>query len=65
MLEELQSNYGVGTFVAVLKAANFRSLGLLGRLGFVAASTRQVAEHGAEPDELVMVKQSTKAQNGA
>lgn len=65
MLEELRSAYGVGTFVAVLKAANFRSLGLLDRLGFTAASAHQVDEYGAEPDEVVMVKQSPKGRNAA
>lgn len=56
MLEELGSVYGVHTFVAVVKAANYRSLALLGRLGFGPASPREIAEYGAEPDERVMVK---------
>lgn len=34
MLRELQSHYGVHTFLAVLKAANVRSHALLLRLGF-------------------------------
>ena len=65
MLEELRSAYGVHTFVAVLKAANYRSLGLLRRLGFTPASRHQVAEYGAEPDELAMVKAVGVAQNAA
>ena len=56
MLAELRSEYGVHTFAAVLKAGNFRSLGLLRSLGFSPASAQQVAEFGGEPDELVMVR---------
>lgn len=63
MLEELDSIYGVGTFVAVLKAANYRSLGFLRSLGFGPASPQQLAQHRAEPEELVMVKTSVKVQN--
>jgi len=55
-LEELRSNYSVRLFVAVYKAANNRSQGLLRRLGFHPASAQHVVEFGAEPDELVMVK---------
>ena len=46
MLAELRSEYGVQTFAAVLKAGNFRSLGLLRSLGFSPASAQQVAEFG-------------------
>ena len=56
MLGELRSEYGVHTFAAVLKARNFRSLGLLRVLGFSPASAQQAAEFGAAPDELVMVR---------
>ncbi len=56
MLDELKARHGVPLYVAVLKAANFRSLGLLRRLGFRHASAEQVAEFGAEHDEFVMVK---------
>jgi RimJ/RimL family protein N-acetyltransferase len=56
MLDELRTAYHVHTFVAVLKAANFRSLGLLHRVGFARAGEQQVVQFGAEPDELVMVK---------
>ena len=59
MLEELGSQYGVHTFVAIFKAANFRSMGLLRRVGFSLASSRQVAEFGGASDELVMVKSRT------
>jgi [ribosomal protein S5]-alanine N-acetyltransferase len=56
MLEELQANYGVHLFVAVLKAANYRSQALLHSLGFQDASMQQMVEFGAEHDEAVMVK---------
>jgi RimJ/RimL family protein N-acetyltransferase len=65
MLDELGAEYGVQVFVAVLKAPNFRSLGLLHKLGFVKAGARQVSEHGAEPDETVMVKDLTAASASA
>ena len=55
MLQELHAAHGVHTFAAVLKGANYRSLGLLRRLGFQPASAAQLAEFGAEPDEVVMV----------
>ena len=56
MLGELRSNYAVSMYVSVLKARNYRSLALLEKLGFERASAEQVAEFGAEADELVMVK---------
>jgi RimJ/RimL family protein N-acetyltransferase len=56
MAEELRVNYGVHTLAALLKAANFRSLGLLRSLGFVAADAAQRASLGAEPDEIAMVR---------
>jgi len=56
MLAELRSEYGVHTFAAVLKAGNFRSLGLLRSLGFSPASAQEAAELGGAPDELVMVR---------
>jgi len=63
MLEELRTHYGVSLFVAVLKAANYRSLGLLRSLGFQSASPQQVVEFGAEPDEAVMVKPAAPAES--
>lgn len=59
MVEELRVQYGVHTLVAVLKAANFRSSGLLRSLGFVAASPAQAQAFGAEPDEVVMTRPAT------
>jgi ribosomal-protein-alanine N-acetyltransferase len=56
MAEELRVHYGVHTLVAVLKAANFRSAGLLRSLGFADAAPEQAAACGAEPDERVMVR---------
>jgi RimJ/RimL family protein N-acetyltransferase len=54
MLIELAAQYGVHTFLAVLKARNFRSVALLEHLGFVPATADQAEGAGAEPDELVM-----------
>ncbi len=65
MLDELRTNYGVSLFVAVLKAANYRSLGLLRSLGFHSASSQQVVEFGAEPDEAVMVMPVARIENAA
>jgi len=62
MLEELAGEHGVNTFVAVLKAGNFRSLGLLASLGFAPGTADQAVTFGAEPDEVVMVK--TRPQDG-
>ena len=56
MLEHLQEAYQVSTFVAVLKAKNYRSEGLLRKLGFHRASAEQEARYRDEADELVMVK---------
>ena len=58
MLEELTQSYGVHTFVAVLKIANFRSMGLLRHLGFEAGDTKDAQIYEAEPDEVVMIKDS-------
>ena len=56
MLVELQVNYAVNLYVAILKSRNYRSVALLRKLGFEPASAEQVATFGAESDELVMVK---------
>ena len=58
MLEELRSQYGIHTYVAVFKSSNFRSSGLLRKLGFFPASAEQAADYGAEPDELTMVMEA-------
>ncbi|KPJ82135.1 MAG: hypothetical protein AMJ58_02500 [Gammaproteobacteria bacterium SG8_30] len=56
MLHELGTQYEVERYVAVLKASNFRSLGLLRRLGFGSADESEAAAWRDTPDELVMVK---------
>jgi RimJ/RimL family protein N-acetyltransferase len=65
MLKELHEQYGIGIFIAVLKAKNYRSVALLRKLGFVLASEEQAARHRDEPDELVMVKSSAATANAA
>lgn len=56
VLEELRSNYAVHTAAAVLKTANYRSVALLQRLGFLPASEAQIAEFQPDADERVMIK---------
>ncbi|MCU0564911.1 MAG: GNAT family N-acetyltransferase [Desulfobacterales bacterium] len=56
MLDELREHHRVRLFVAVLKARNFRSVGLLLKLGFGPGSAEQCAAFGAEADELTMVR---------
>jgi RimJ/RimL family protein N-acetyltransferase len=60
MLDELRTRHGVHTFVAVLKAANFRSEALLRSLGFEPGEPDQQARYRDEPDELVMVRQAAR-----
>jgi ribosomal-protein-alanine N-acetyltransferase len=61
VLQELQDQYGVATFIAVLKATNYRSEALLRKLGFVPAGEEQAAQHRDEPDELVLVTAASAA----
>jgi hypothetical protein len=56
MLVELSGSYGVETFVAVLKAVNHRSEGLLRSLGFEAADPGVRDRYRDGPDEAVMVR---------
>jgi RimJ/RimL family protein N-acetyltransferase len=56
MLAELGGAYGVQQLLAVLKAANFRSRGLLLKLGFSAADAAWCGHHGCEPDELLLAR---------
>ena len=65
VLQELRDQYGVATFIAVLKARNYRSEALLRKLGFVPASEEQIAQHRDEPDELVLVKSALAEANAA
>jgi [ribosomal protein S5]-alanine N-acetyltransferase len=60
MLEELTRTYRVHTFVAVLKAANHRSVGLLNHLGFTPATSEEAAQYESEQDEIVMLKAAAK-----
>jgi len=61
MLDELRTQYGVHSFVAVLKARNLRSEGLLRCLGFAPADAAQQAAYRDEPDELVMARAAAPA----
>ena len=63
MLAELAHAYGVSSVVALLKAKNYRSLGLLRSLGFREAAPEVAASHNHEADELVFVR-SLGPENG-
>lgn len=63
MLEELGPAYGVHTFVAVFKEANYRSSSLLRRLGFTPASPLQAAQYGAGEGEQVLCMASANARD--
>jgi len=65
VLQELHDQYGVATFIAVLKARNYRSEALLRKLGFVPASAEQTAQHRDESDELVLVNSALTAVHAA
>ena len=65
MQQELVSEYGVLTLVAVLKECNFRSSALLSQLGFTRGSSEQAIMFGTEDDEIVMVKCVGRAENAA
>ena len=56
MLGELRDSYGVHTFVAVLKTANFRSMALLGRLGFTSGTKEDAVLYEAGRDETTLVR---------
>lgn len=59
MMAELCASYGVHTFIAVLKAANFRSEALLRHLGFSHGDANQQAAYRDEADEIVMLRAAT------
>lgn len=65
MMTELSASCGVHTFVAVLKAANFRSEALLQHLGFVHGDADQQAAYRDEPDEIVMLRTATQSADPA
>jgi RimJ/RimL family protein N-acetyltransferase len=56
MLHELASQYGVRRLHAVLKRDNVRSMRLLQRLGFTAATPREPARSDIEADEAMMCR---------
>ena len=56
VLAELATNYAVRTFVAVLKARNFRSEALLVRLGFSPVPPPDVGPVTRESDEVVLYR---------
>ena len=63
MLSELGANYGVGTFVAILKARNVRSMAFLRHLGFSAEPPVGLPPVEHESDERVMYKAHVSDQN--
>jgi RimJ/RimL family protein N-acetyltransferase len=65
MLTELRDGYGVREVLAVLKTANFRSMGLLHQLGFVPASEAACLRHRDEADETVLTRPLSGANPGA
>lgn len=65
MLDELRTQYGIHTLVAVLKARNFRSEALLRRLGFVPATAAQAGAYRDGPDELVMLSVAAPGEDSA
>jgi [ribosomal protein S5]-alanine N-acetyltransferase len=60
VLDELASTYQVHTFVAVLKTVNYRSMGLLRKLGFVPCSAQRAAEFAPEADESVLLRSASR-----
>ena len=60
LMGELTERHGVAELFAVLKGANWRSLRLLERLGFMPATPEQFAAQPVEPDELLMRHQAPR-----
>jgi RimJ/RimL family protein N-acetyltransferase len=63
MLAELGTNYGVSTFVAILKARNVRSMAFLRHLGFSAEPSVGLTPIEHEADERVMYKAHVSDEN--
>lgn len=61
MLADLRESYGVHTFVAVLKTVNFRSMGLLVKLGFEPGTEQDAALYEAASDETTLVMPAGRA----
>ena len=55
MLDDLRDSYAVHKFVAVLKTANFRSMGLLRKLGFTSGTEEDAKLYEAAPDETTLI----------
>lgn len=64
MLGILQSEYGVHSCVAVLKAKNYRSKALLERLGFSLMPAEDAVEVALDSDEIAMFKMLGERQGG-
>ena len=60
MLDDLNDSYAVHTFVAVLKTGNFRSMGLLKKLGFELGTEEDAKLYEALPDETTLVMAAKK-----
>jgi RimJ/RimL family protein N-acetyltransferase len=56
MLDELRNFYTVHTYVAVLKTANYRSMGLLAKLGFRPGAEEDAVLYEATSDETTLIK---------
>lgn len=61
MLDDLKHTYSVHQFVAVLKAENFRSKGLLVKLGFEPGTKEDALRYEAQADEITFVLPATPA----
>lgn len=64
VLEELASRYFVRDAFAVLKAANYRSQGLLSKLGFAPLPAAARAPWAPEADEVVLRKSLVESATG-
>lgn len=62
MLAELEAEYAVRVHAAVLKSANFRSLGLLQSLAFRPGGAELRVRFAVAPDEALMVRLAAAAQ---
>ena len=61
----MPASYGVRVLVAVLKAANYRSMGLLTKLGFMQASPEEAALFESDSDEVVMLATPARLRDAA
>jgi RimJ/RimL family protein N-acetyltransferase len=65
MLAELGNQYGVSLAIAVLKAKNFRSHGLLLKLGFQRAAPADEVRYRDSADEVVFIRELAGQPNAA